>query len=69
MAVLDFPNDRDLDATRVPAPDERATGASRQSRRLRDAAGIGKTLLVLKLLALGVLPFRFVLILVNGFLY
>jgi hypothetical protein len=69
MAVLDFPNDRDLDALRAPTPDKRAIGTSRQPRRLRGAAGIGKTLLVLMPLALGVLAFRFVLVLAHGFLH
>jgi hypothetical protein len=66
---LDFPNDRDLDVSRAPTPDKLAIGASRQPRRLRGKVGIRKTFLVLKLLALGVLAFRFVLVLAHGFLH
>jgi hypothetical protein len=65
MAVLDFARGR----AASPSPANRAIGASRQQRPLRIAVGVGETLVVLTLIALGVLALRFALVLAHGFIH
>ena len=69
MASLDFARRRPAgrsDAQRLP---NRATGVGRQQSRGEIAVEVGKTMLILMLIALGVVALRYVLVLAYGFLH
>jgi hypothetical protein len=69
LVLSGLPNDPHRGALRALTAGRRAIGGSRQARRLRGAGELGRTFLVLKLIALGILAFRFVLFLAHGFLH
>ena len=69
MALLDFARRRHAglsDAQRLP---DRATGVGRQQSRGEIAVEVGKTMLILVLIALGIVALRYVLVLAYGVLH
>jgi hypothetical protein len=69
MAALDFARGKPASTLQAPALANPARGAFRPLRGSQFAIQIGGTFLALLLIALGVLAFRFVLVLAHGFLH
>ena len=69
MALLEFARRRPpaiLDARPLP---NRAVGGSRQQSRVEVAAEVGKTMLILMLIAFGIVALQYVLVFARGFLH
>ena len=71
MAVLEFRSRRSRAAALSHAPrhPNRDTGGRRPQSRVEAGVEVGKTMLILMLIALGVVALRYVLVLAYGFLH
>ena len=69
MALLDFSRRRPVGLSHAQRASNRAIGVGRQQSRLDIAIEVGKTMLILMLVALGIVALRCVLILAYGVLH
>jgi hypothetical protein len=69
MALLDFARRRPAGFSYAQRPPERAVRASRQPSRVEIAIEVGKTMLILMLIALSIVALRYVLVLAHGVLH
>jgi len=69
MALLDFARRRPTDLSHAPGLPNRTIGASRQQSRVGIAVEVGKTILILMLIAVGIAALRCVLVVAHGVLH
>ena len=69
MALLEFGRRRPVGLSHAQRAPNRAVGAGRQQSQLDIAIEVGKTMLILMLVALGIVALRCVLILAYGVLH
>jgi hypothetical protein len=69
MALLDFASRRAAGLSNAQHPPTRAVGTSRQQSRVEAAVEVGKTMLILMLVALGIVALRYALVVAYGVLH
>jgi hypothetical protein len=69
MALLDLTKPRPAGLSQAQPLPNRAVGANRQQSRGEIAVEVGKTMLILMLVALGIVALRYVLVLAHGVLH
>jgi len=66
MALLDFARRRPAGLSHAPNRSDRAAGVGRQQSRIEIAVEIGRTMLILMLIALSIVALRYVLVLAHS---
>jgi hypothetical protein len=66
MALLDFARRRPVGLLHAPSRSARAAGVGRQQSRIEIAVEIGRTMLILMLIALSIVALRYVLVVAHS---
>ena len=66
MALLDFARRRPAGLSQAPNRSDRAAGVCRQQSRIEIAVEIGRTMLILMLIALSIVALRYVLVVAHS---
>ena len=66
MALLDFARRRPAGLSHAPSRSDRAAGVGRQQSRIEIVVEIGRTMLILMLIALSIVALRYVLVVAHS---